>query len=157
MYMYYTFYFFLMIRQPPRSTRTDTLCPYTPLFRSLLVDKIRAIREPDGAAPLFVNARTDVYLRGMASGDEAVAMTVERLTAYRDAGADGGFVPGLASAEDAATIVAAVPGLAINVMAMPGLASLAALATAGVRRISAGPAFFRPAYGTAEASVKSLL
>src|SRR3546814_9690421 len=61
---------------------------------ALLVDKIRAIREPDGAAPLFVNARTDVYLRGMASGDEAVAMTVERLTAYRDAGADGGFVPG---------------------------------------------------------------
>src|SRR3546814_10916381 len=25
---------FLMIRQPPRSTRTDTLCPYTTLFRS---------------------------------------------------------------------------------------------------------------------------
>src|SRR3546814_2562208 len=27
-------YFFLMIRQPPRSTRTDTLFPYTTLFRS---------------------------------------------------------------------------------------------------------------------------
>src|SRR3546814_1382426 len=26
--------FFLMIRRPPRSTRTDTLCPYTTLFRS---------------------------------------------------------------------------------------------------------------------------
>src|SRR3546814_15616012 len=26
--------YFLMIRRPPRSTRTDTLCPYTPLFRS---------------------------------------------------------------------------------------------------------------------------
>src|SRR3546814_15756964 len=89
----------------------------------------------------------------MASGDEAVAMTVERLTAYRDAGADGGFVPGLASAVDATKIVAAVPGIAINVMAMPGLASLDALAPAGVRRISAGPAFFRDAYGTAEASV----
>src|SRR3546814_20895173 len=25
-----------MIRRPPRSTRTDTLCPYTTLFRSLL-------------------------------------------------------------------------------------------------------------------------
>lgn len=124
---------------------------------ALLVDKIRAIREAEGAAPLFVNARTDVYLRGLASGDEAVAMAVERLTAYRDAGADGGFVPGLASAEDAAKIVAAVPGLAINVMAMPGLASLDALAQAGVRRISAGPAFFRHAYGTAEVSVKAWL
>src|SRR3546814_11811545 len=28
-------FFFLMIRRPPRSTRTDTLCPYTTLFRSL--------------------------------------------------------------------------------------------------------------------------
>src|SRR3546814_2567193 len=27
--------FFLMIRRPPRSTRTDTLCPYTTLFRSV--------------------------------------------------------------------------------------------------------------------------
>lgn len=124
---------------------------------ALLVDKIRAIRDAEGAAPLFVNARTDVYLRGLASGDEAVAMTVERLTAYRDAGADGGFVPGLASAEDAARIVAAVPGLVINVMAMPGLAALDALAQAGVRRISAGPAFFRNAYGTAEMSVKAWL
>src|SRR3546814_6464476 len=29
------YYFFLMIRRPPRSTRTDTLFPYTTLFRSL--------------------------------------------------------------------------------------------------------------------------
>src|SRR3546814_18217982 len=29
-------FFFLMIRRPPRSTRTDTLFPYTTLFRSLL-------------------------------------------------------------------------------------------------------------------------
>src|SRR3546814_13415006 len=30
----YVFLFFLMIRRPPRSTRTDTLFPYTTLFRS---------------------------------------------------------------------------------------------------------------------------
>src|SRR3546814_1428268 len=30
----FIFYFFLMIRRPPRSTRTDTLFPYTTLFRS---------------------------------------------------------------------------------------------------------------------------
>src|SRR3546814_9119573 len=34
--MYYHFiFFFLMIRRPPRSTRTDTLFPYTTLFRSI--------------------------------------------------------------------------------------------------------------------------
>src|SRR3546814_9925919 len=31
------FFFFLMIRRPPRSTRTDTLFPYTTLFRSALL------------------------------------------------------------------------------------------------------------------------
>src|SRR3546814_14293177 len=30
----YLYFFFLMIRRPPRSTRTDTLFPYTTLFRS---------------------------------------------------------------------------------------------------------------------------
>src|SRR3546814_16968274 len=34
------FFFFLMIRRPPRSTRTDTLFPYTTLFRSLAVAEI---------------------------------------------------------------------------------------------------------------------
>src|SRR3546814_18684756 len=32
-------FFFLMIRRPPRSTRTDTLFPYTTLFRSLALGK----------------------------------------------------------------------------------------------------------------------
>src|SRR3546814_15783049 len=33
-------FFFLMIRLPPRSTRTDTLFPYTTLFRSVVGDDI---------------------------------------------------------------------------------------------------------------------
>src|SRR3546814_16238778 len=32
--MFSLFFVFLMIRRPPRSTRTDTLFPYTALFRS---------------------------------------------------------------------------------------------------------------------------
>src|SRR3546814_16778228 len=32
--VFYSVFFFLMIRRPPRSTRTDTLFPYTTLFRS---------------------------------------------------------------------------------------------------------------------------
>src|SRR3546814_15095497 len=35
--------FFLMIRRPPRSTRTDTLFPYTTLFRSGMKEKMRAV------------------------------------------------------------------------------------------------------------------
>src|SRR3546814_14226480 len=41
----YLFFFFLMIRRPPRSTRTDTLFPYTTLFRSGHAD------HADGAEP----------------------------------------------------------------------------------------------------------
>src|SRR3546814_7048027 len=37
-------FFFLMIRRPPRSTRTDTLFPYTTLFRSTLGDIGHAIQ-----------------------------------------------------------------------------------------------------------------
>src|SRR3546814_6037790 len=33
-FLFFFFFFFLMIRRPPRSTRTDTLFPYTTLFRS---------------------------------------------------------------------------------------------------------------------------
>src|SRR3546814_11618534 len=41
------FCFFLMIRRPPRSTRTDTLFPYTTLFRSAIsFDELPAIGAP---------------------------------------------------------------------------------------------------------------
>src|SRR3546814_4097945 len=50
------FFFFLMIRRPPRSTRTDTLFPYTTLFRSpralaapvILVAVSRLFRDVNG-------------------------------------------------------------------------------------------------------------
>src|SRR3546814_17755595 len=50
------FVFFLMIRRPPRSTRTDTLFPYTTLFRSL-----RIMRQTDDG---FRIAEEDLKLRG---------------------------------------------------------------------------------------------
>src|SRR3546814_13617699 len=54
---YYLSFFFLMIRRPPRSTRTDTLFPYTTLFRSartvlfasLLGAGVLILPSPDGA------------------------------------------------------------------------------------------------------------
>src|SRR3546814_9233626 len=36
--------FFLMIRRPPRTTRTDTLFPYTTLFRSIIISRVSAAR-----------------------------------------------------------------------------------------------------------------
>src|SRR3546814_16071835 len=42
--VFFVVLFFLMIRRPPRSTRTDTLFPYTTLFRSCLPRRPRAPR-----------------------------------------------------------------------------------------------------------------
>src|SRR3546814_17928626 len=42
--LYSTYVFFLMIRRPPRSTRTDTLFPYTTLFRSLLGRGVHSVQ-----------------------------------------------------------------------------------------------------------------
>src|SRR3546814_2771236 len=47
--------FFLMIRRPPRSTRTDTLFPYTTLFRSFIFIAIQAMGQfvdPDSRSPV---------------------------------------------------------------------------------------------------------
>src|SRR3546814_4146044 len=46
----YIYFFFLMIRRPPRSTRTDTLFPYTTLFRSCAGNHARSrqSRRPGG-------------------------------------------------------------------------------------------------------------
>src|SRR3546814_11739731 len=41
------YFFFLMLRRPPRSTRTYTLLPYTTLFRSQLIRAIRDIAESE--------------------------------------------------------------------------------------------------------------
>src|SRR3546814_15532303 len=38
-HVFFTLFFFLMIRRPPRSTRTDTLFPYTTLFRSKVISR----------------------------------------------------------------------------------------------------------------------
>src|SRR3546814_18880099 len=40
-------FFFLMIRRPPRSTRTDTLFPYTTLFRSVAFGSCGVTRRPE--------------------------------------------------------------------------------------------------------------
>src|SRR3546814_18639108 len=51
-----------MIRRPPRSTRTDTLFPYTTLFRSQLAGRARAMAA-EAARPLVVRGLNVAYAR----------------------------------------------------------------------------------------------
>src|SRR3546814_16035116 len=54
----YYFVFFLMIRRPPRSTRTDTLFPYTTLFRSLRKNFKSPVKKLSAAPSASVKALT---------------------------------------------------------------------------------------------------
>jgi 2-methylisocitrate lyase-like PEP mutase family enzyme len=95
---------------------------------------------------VFVNARTDVYLRRIGPADGRVAETLARATRYQAAGADGLFVPGLASAAEIKAVAAGTP-LPLNVLAWPGLADGTALRALGVRRLSAGSGLAEVAFG----------
>src|ERR1051326_2616860 len=63
----------------------------------LLAKKIETARKTAESAGvnLFINARTDVYLQEIGSPESRVGETIYRAARYRDAGADGIFVPGL--------------------------------------------------------------
>lgn len=125
---------------------------------ALLVAKIHAIREACTAqgVDVFINARTDVYLRGLATEGMRVDETLRRAAAYREAGADGLFVPGLVDA-DAIRAIAADCGLPLNVMLRPHLQDLAALEALGVRRISTGSSLAESMYGRLAAQVGTFL
>jgi 2-methylisocitrate lyase-like PEP mutase family enzyme len=108
----------------------------------LLCRKIEAAREASEHAgiDLFINARTDVYLHALTAPDRAVDETIARAARYTEAGCDGIFVPGLIEPGAIRTIAEAVAPVPLNLMARPGLPAAAALASLGVRRLSAGGA-----------------
>ena len=125
----------------------------------LLCEKISAIRDRavHSGFDVFINTRTDVYLRGIASGGAAIEEVMTRSSRYRGAGCDGLFVPGLSAADAMATISAGIAPMPLNVMAVPNLPSLDALQKSGVRRLSAGSAIAQAALGRTSHLVSSFL
>ena len=129
-----------------------------PLFAmSQQVERIQAARQAGAAAgvPLVINARTDVYLAQVGAPDTRFAETVRRLAAYRDAGADCLFAPGLS---DAATIGALVRelGAPLNILAGPHSPPVRELAALGAARISLGGAVMRAALAFTQRAVTEL-
>jgi 2-methylisocitrate lyase-like PEP mutase family enzyme len=123
--------------------------PARPLFDlEEQVERIHAIREQGDSlgVPLVVNARTDVYLLQIGETTTRYGEALRRLSAYRDAGADCLFVPGLM---ELATIRQFVADLncPVNILAVPSSPSVGELKGAGVRRISLGSGPMRAAMG----------
>jgi len=124
---------------------------------ALLAAKLRAIRDALGERDLYINARTDVFLRGMASGDAGVEEVLRRGALYRDAGADGLFVPGIKAIDEVRRVAAGIAPMPLNVMLVPGLPSRQELFDAGARRLSAGIALSLEAYVAAGRKAAELL
>ncbi len=114
----------------------------------LQVEILRAAKEAGRAAglPLFVNARTDVFWKGLGEGADRLARTLDRLRAYVAAGADGVFVPGLKDPADLAAVTAGVEA-PLNVLAMPGLPPVPELGKLRVARLTVGSGAMRSLYG----------
>jgi 2-methylisocitrate lyase-like PEP mutase family enzyme len=118
------------------------------------VERIVAARAAADSAhvPLFINVRTDTYLRQ--AGDPAARLdaTLTRAAAYLGAGANGIFVPGVG---DIATIAELVNGIAgpVNVMVGPESPPVAELAAVGVARVSLGSSVAAAAYGLVQRAV----
>ncbi|MFE9202238.1 isocitrate lyase/phosphoenolpyruvate mutase family protein [Micromonospora sp. NPDC007230] len=108
----------------------------------LTAAKVAAVKT---AVPgLFVNARTDAWWLGV---PEPLDEALHRARAYREAGADGFFVP--AAPDDTVGLLAAEVGRPLNVLHRPGGPGLAALGRLGVARVSTGSLLFRAALGAA--------
>src|SRR3546814_6249606 len=77
------FVFFLMIRRPPRSTRTDTLFPYTTLFRSLFKEQGSGayvhMTSTSGLIGNFGQANYAAAKLGIVGLSKSIALDMQRL------------------------------------------------------------------------------
>lgn len=125
---------------------------------ALLCAKIEQIKRTSTrmGVDLFVNARTDVYLAGLAPEERRVEETLARAQRYREAGADGLFVPGIADGDEIRALAAGA-GLPLNVLVRPNLPSASELERLGVRRLSAGSSTTGSAYARIAALTRNFL
>jgi 2-methylisocitrate lyase-like PEP mutase family enzyme len=104
-----------------------------------------------GSVHLVLTARAENHLHGR----DDLADTIARLQAYEAAGADALYAPGLTTVEEIGAVIAAV-GLPVNVLALPGMPSVAELAAIGVARISVGGGFAFAALGAVVEAAREL-
>ncbi|MFY9841561.1 MAG: isocitrate lyase/phosphoenolpyruvate mutase family protein [Terriglobales bacterium] len=112
------------------------------------VEKIRAAREVavEMRAQLVINARTDVFLLPGGNPEADYSEGLRRLLAFRDAGADCVFAPGLTDAETIGRLAKAVE-CPLNILAGPGTPSIPELGELGVARVSVGSGAMRATLG----------
>jgi 2-methylisocitrate lyase-like PEP mutase family enzyme len=109
---------------------------------------IQAVMEvSEGAGvPFVLNARTDIFLYGIGPAETRLARAIERLKAYREAGAPVLFAPGVKDPETIAQLARGVGG-PLNILATVGTPPVAELQRLGVARVSVGSGPMRATLG----------
>jgi 2-methylisocitrate lyase-like PEP mutase family enzyme len=107
----------------------------------MAVDRVSEAVEAARTHGLVVTARAENHLYHAADFDDTIA----RLIAFRRAGADVVYAPGLIELTEIARVVREV-GAPVNVLAMPGVPPTEELAASGVRRVSTGGSLAWVAY-----------
>src|SRR6266498_910871 len=128
----------------PKRDRIDTL--------DVAVERVTAAATAARRHSMVLTARAENHLHGVDDLDD----TIVRLRAYRDAGAEVVYAPGLKDIEQIRTLVGAVE-VPVNVLALPGGPSVSELGAVGVRRISTGGSLARAAYGAVFSAATELL
>jgi 2-methylisocitrate lyase-like PEP mutase family enzyme len=124
----------------------------------VLCERIAATKRGAARAgvDLFVNARTDVYLKGLTTPERAADEAIARGLKYREAGADGLFVAALVDPASIRKVVAAVP-LPLNVLVWAKLPSVSELGALGVHRVSAGSGISSAVHGLTRRAARQFL
>jgi len=133
--------------------------PSQPLFAlEQQIKRIQAAREAADNAnvPVVINARTDVYLANVGDVASRFGETLRRLNAYREAGADCLFVPGVTDMPTLTLLVHSVQG-PLNVLVGPGMPSVADLQRIGIARLSVGSGIMRATLAVARDAAEELL
>lgn len=116
------------------------------------VERVGAAVEAAHRSAMVLTARAENHLYQAGNLDD----TIDRLRAYRRAGADVVYAPGLTDADDIRRIVEATDA-PVNVLATRRTPPVPRLAELGVRRVSTGGGLARAAYGALRRAVEELL
>jgi len=114
-------------------------------IQSQRIKVIRKVAE-EMNVPLFINARTDVYVRGKGFDIPGAKLseTIRRGLGYKEAGADCFFPLAVQKEAEIKTIVDQLQ-MPVNIILIPGIPELNTLQTIGVKRVSLGPGFLKVA------------
>jgi len=121
------------------------------------IARIRAAREAaeQTGVRIVVNARTDVFLAEVGEPAQRLNQSVYRANAYREAGADCLFVPGVTDRDTIERLVREISG-PVNVLASRGTPCVRELEQIGVARVSVGSGIMRSALALARDAAREL-